>query len=58
MWLFGLEWLFNLEKWLRDIVIKFNKEMEIEVKCIKENFVVVVDVRDDFDEVFEKYVFW
>lgn len=58
MWLFGLEWLFNLEKWLRDIVIKFNKEIEVQVKRIKEVFVVVVDIRDDFDEVFEKYFFW
>lgn len=46
--------VFKLEEWFREIVIKFNNEIEVEVKFIKEVFVVVVDSRDDFDEVLEK----
>lgn len=38
-------------------MIEFNNEIEVEVKFIKEVFVVVVDSRDDFDEVLEKYFY-
>ena len=58
MWLSGPEWLSNPEKWQRDIVTKPNKATEAEAKRTKEVFAVVVDTRDDFDEMLEKHTFW
>lgn len=58
VWLPGPEWLSNPEEWPRDIVTEPNRKREADVKCTKEVFAVAVEMRDDFDEVLEKHIFW
>lgn len=45
-------------KWLVDFVILFIVEFNLEMKVIKEFFVMVVKIDDDLDYFLFKYNYW
>lgn len=45
-------------KWLVDFVIVFIVEFNVEMKVIKEFFVMVVKIDDDLDYFLVKYNYW
>ena len=57
-WFRGPEWLSDAENWPLNIETKSTEESEVEAKPIKEIFKASVEMRDQFDEILEKYTYW
>lgn len=54
----GLEWLVDFERWLFYFFIELMEEIEVEVKLIKEFFRIVVEIKNELDDILEKYNNW
>lgn len=54
----GLEWLVDSERWLFYLFIELMEEIEVEVKLIKEFFRIVVEIKNELDDILEKYNNW
>lgn len=54
----GSEWLVDFECWLFYLFRELTEEIEVEVKLIKEFFRIVVEIKNELDDILEKYNNW
>ena len=57
-WRDGPEWLSTPDQWPADILTQPSRESEAEAKAIKELFATTMGVKDELDELLEKFSFW
>ena len=58
IWWKGPDWLQNIKKWLTQIEIEANEELEKETKLFKEVMYTVIDDKTIFDNLLDKHEFW